>query len=211
MKVIYRACGYPSTKPLPYNWDKPTLLENCLESFIATGAKDITFLLDGVENKEMFEKYGEIIDCTGLGNVGTFHKQLELGQQHDKVFLVEDDYLWRPDTFKHMERAVDELDFVSPYDHPGHYLEERFDKHYEMKLIDNITYREAPSNTLTFATKGETIKKLYSKMLYWGVADHEMFQDLRSQGYRMWNPVPSFATHLVDGLLAPNINWKNFI
>lgn len=203
MKILYRACPYPSQKPLPVDWDKDTLTQRCLYSFMEAGAKDVTFLLDGFKDTSLFEPFGEIIDCTGFGNVGTFQKQLKLAKDYDKVMLVEDDYIWRPNTIPLIEEAIEHLDFVSPYDHPGHYTEDRFDKRYETKLIGNTVYREGPSNTLTFATK----KKAWAEMFKFGIADHEMFQHLKEKGLRIWQPTHSFATHMVDGLLAPNVNW----
>lgn len=174
-----------------------------------TKPEKIYFLLDGWDDKSLFEPFGEIVECTSLGNVGTFQKQIEMAADlQDDVFFVEDDYFWLPDTFQYMKEAIKELDFVSPYDHIGHYLEERFDKHYEIKLIGNRTYREAPSNTLTFAMRKEIADKTKIKMLSYGISDHPMFDYFRKDMYlRMWNPVPSFATHVVDGLLAPNIDW----
>jgi hypothetical protein len=204
MKTIYRACGYPSTKPLPLRATKDELLKLCLYSFLSTGAKDIIFLLDGVSPQltHEFSDFGHVVDTTGMGNIGTFQKQIEMGKEFEKVFFVEDDYLWQEGTFNKLEQAVGELDFVSPYDHPLHYPGT-----YEMRLIGNTVYRSAPSNTLTFATTGELLKKLWPIMLPHGIADGPMFEDLNRRGYQMWNPVPSFATHLVNGLLAPNIDW----
>jgi len=205
MITLYRVCPFESPNILArFRGRKEEMIDLCLNSFLKAGAEKIIFLVDSM-SLEKFKKYGEVIDCTGLGNVGTFHKQIEIGKRLDKVFLCEDDYLWRPNTFPLLKRAVEEFDFVSPYDHPSHYLEDRFDKHYEMKMIDNIVYREAPSNTLTFATK--KLPEVWVKMVSFGIADHPMFQSLREDGYRIWNPTYSFATHLAEGLLAPNVEW----
>jgi hypothetical protein len=214
MKTFLRACPFKSTNPPPiYKEDKMKLIEFCLESFIKAGADDITFLLDRIDHKDfkLFEKYGDILDCSGMGNAGTFHKQLSLGRNYEKVFFCEDDYLWRPNTFKNLERALDEVDMVSPYDHPAHYTEERFDKHYETKLIDNLVYREAPSNTLTFAIKRSVLINEYERMLSFGMWDDPMFQALRDDGYRIWNPTYSFATHMVENCIAPNVDWTPYL
>lgn len=209
MISLYRACPFPSSNPSPLKCDKYTQTKRCLESFLSTKPEKIIFLLDSYDDKSLFEPHGEIIDCTGLGNVGTFQKQIEIASQTDEdVFFVEDDYLWIPDTFKYIKEAVRELDFVSPYDHPGHYLEERFDKHYEMRLIGSRTYREAPSNTLTFAMRNEIAKQTTTTMLRFGIQDHPMFDYLRKDMYlRVYCMCPAIATHLVRGLLAPNVIW----
>lgn len=210
MVALYRACPFESSNPSPLMCNKYTQTQRCLHEFLQTKPDKIIFLLDSYDDQSLFEPYGQIIDCTGLGNVGTFHKQIEIATNiEDDVFFVEDDYLWRPDTFKHIKRAITELDFVSPYDHPSHYLEDRFDKHYETRLIDGHVYREAPSNTLTFAMRSEIAKKTANTMLRFGISDGPMFEYLAREEYlRIWNPTYSFATHLVKGLLAPNVEWN---
>lgn len=207
--TLYRASPFKSSNPSPLTCSKYEQTKRCLQSFLSTKPEKIIFLLDSYDDRSLFEPHGEIINCTGLGNLGTFQKQIEVASNiDDDVFFVEDDYLWLPDTFKHIKEAIKTLDFVSPYDHPGHYLEPRFDKHYEMTLIEGRTYREAPSNTLTFAMRSEIAKKTTTTMLRFGTSDHPMFEYLRKDMYlRIWNPVPSFATHLVNGMEAPNVNW----
>lgn len=208
--TLYRAAPFSSSNPSPLLCSKYEQTKRCLQEFLATKPEKIIFLLDSYEDQSLFEPHGEIINCTGLGNIGTFHKQLEIASDiNEDVFFVEDDYLWVPDTFRHMKEAIETLDFVSPYDHPGHYLEPRFDQRYEMRLIGGRTYREAPSNTLTFAMRNYIAKKTRNTMFRFGISDHPMFEYLRNDMYlRMWNPVPSFATHLVRGLESPNVNWN---
>ena len=208
MQILYRACPINSPNPPPVHAkNKYELIKMCLDSFMkAIDGHKITFILDKMHEDwlPLFEGKGEIIR-TNDGNVGTFHKQLELARKMDKVFFVEDDYFWRPGTVKLIEDALDELDIISPYDHPSHYTEERFDKKYETRLINNHVYRTAPSNTLTFATHGRFINEYWPKWIGAGIADHELFQSLP---LKIWNPTNSYATHMVKGLLAPNIEWN---
>lgn len=216
MNILYRICPYPSTnKPPIHADDKLRLADVCLESFLnAISSRDeVTFLCDSMPGAWVgrLSTYGKTIDCSGLGNVGTFHKQVELGKDMDKVLFCEDDYLWRPNTVRELEKAIDQLPFVSPYDHPAHYTEERFDKKYELKLIDGLVYRSSPSNTLTFATSKKVLQTVWPRMMTFGVADHEMFTQLSQLGLGIWNPTYSFATHMVRGLLAPNIDWQVYL
>lgn len=187
----------------------------CLNSFLSVfphTQHDITFLLDSVTDEvaSWFSPVGKVIR-TELGNIGTFQKQLDLVAQlpdNEKFFLVEDDYLWRPNA-KKIESALDELEIIFPYDHPGHYTEPRFGNEPKlMKLIDNQTYREAPSNTLTFASKAYVVKQNLEHLKSFKIRDHEMFQSLKGSGYNMWCPVPTMASHMVVGLLAPNVDWE---
>lgn len=210
MTIYYRVSPYLSRNKNPLGDNKLHIIQTCFESFKnALGNQKVYILSDNLSEKQLKIFEGFNIIQANSGNIGSFQHQLELASQLDpeeKVFLIEDDYLWVPGAIDLVERSLDVLPIVSPYDHPGHYIEDRF-KHQERKivLIDNHTYRSAPSNTLTFATKAGLIKKYLDHFKSYGVRDHEMFSDLDVE---MFVPVPSLATHLVVGLLAPNIDWN---
>jgi hypothetical protein len=205
--IVYRTCPYLSSNPNPLGVDKNFIIKTCFESFKkGSSGFEVKIINDSVDGS-IFEGY-EIIQGK-VGNIESFHQQLDIACQldnHEKVMLVEDDYLWVEGAAAKIERALDELDIISPYDHPGHYREERF-KHNpkRMVLIDDQTYRECPSNTLTFATKAYVIKQNIDLIKSFGIRDHELFSSLP---HDMYCPVPSLATHLVEGLLAPNVCWN---
>lgn len=206
MKVFYRISPYLSTHPNPLGSDKIEIVQRCWMEFPKEG-HEVIILNDSVPKEYLwqFKQFRPtIIDCSGMGNMGTFHKQLELVSllpNDEKVFLVEDDYLWEEDALLIIEEALDQLDLISPYDHPGHYFEDRFkNQPKRMCVAANHVFREAPSNTLTFACKAHVIKQHFDLIKNFGLMDHEMFQALPVD---MWVPVPSLATHLVEGLLAP--------
>lgn len=192
--------------------NKYEIVEKCLNSFLNARDNDckITFLADSME-PEWVEKrlkpYGEVI-IPHTGNVETFTEQIDLVCQlgnEEKVMVVEDDYLWRPNTLKQIENALDELPIIFPYNHPGHHTEPRFrDQAKRIRLINGFTYHDVPSNTLTFATKAYVIKQNYEKIRSFGVRDHELWQSL---GIDMWSPDLSISSHMVEGLLAPNHKW----
>lgn len=212
MKVFYRVSPGLSSHPNPLGSDKYTIIKKCLYTFIDATDNDteITFICDSMPEPWINEldEFGNI-QIASHGNVETFHTQLDMAsklEDDENVLICEDDYVWRPNTLKDLAISLDVLDFVSPYDHPSHYLEERFDKHYETILISGITYRRAPSNTLTFACKAKKIKDNLSHMKAHGINDHEMWQ-----GLNIYNPCYSMATHMVEGLLAPNVNWHDII
>lgn len=210
MNIFYRASPFLSTHPNPLGNDKYQILKTCWQSFIKSANEHkITILNDSLYPNwlDIFKGY-EVIDVSGLGNVGTFHKQLDLVANlanEDKVMLVEDDYLWVEGAVDILEGSLDKLELVSPYDHPGHYTEERFNTPKLMKLINNHTYREAPSNTLTFACRAYVIKQNLDLIKSFGVRDHEMFEALP---IKMFVSCPALATHLVEKLMSPNIDWS---
>lgn len=210
MKVFYRVSPWLSTNPNPLGNDKFEIIKCCYESFSAArDNSEVTFILDTIPSSWLWLfSDEEIVRVNMVGNEGTFHLQLELASalgSDEKVFFIEDDYLWKPNALSEIEKALDELSIVSPYDHPAHYTDMKFKyEPRQLRLIDNQVYRNAPSNTLTFATKAGLIAKNLEFIKTFGVRDHELFTSLNID---LWVPVPSLATHLVTGLLAPNSIW----
>jgi len=205
MKTFYRVSTHLSPNPNPLGTDKKYILDTCYKSFLKAGGKNITFIANDMPD-DWFPKGMPVVKVDKIGSMANLAKVVEEVWKlpdNEKVFIVEDDYLWLPDTFDRIEKALDVLPIVSPYDHPGHYLEDGFkNQTRKMVLIDNHTWRQAPSNTHTFACKAGIIKANDRLLLTSG--DHEFFTNL---GIDIYVPVPSFATHLVTGLLAPNIDW----
>lgn len=210
MHVLYRVSPYLSTHPSPLGNNKLEITKTCFESFNRAVDTDIdlTIIADNLPPEYLHIFEGQRVIPGNGGNIKTFHQQLDIVctlPNEDKVLLAEDDYLWMPNSLKTIERSLDEFEIMSPYDHPGHYLEERFkNQPKRIRLIDNQTYRDAPSNTLTFACRAYVIKQNIDLIKSFGVRDHEMFQAL---GKDLWVACPALATHTVVGLLSPNRDW----
>jgi len=211
MLILYRTSPYLSTNPNPLGTYKLGIVERCFESFKkANNGSKIIVIADGFtdEEKDNLFKGCTIIEGNH-GNIETFHQQLDLVcnlDNDEKVMIVEDDYLWVEGAIDQLEKALDVFEIVSPYDHPAHYLEPRFkDNAKRMVLVNGHTYRDCPSNTLTFATKAYVIKQNIDKIKPFGIRDHELFESLTQD---KWCAVPALATHLVTGLLSPNVDWK---
>jgi len=213
MKVIYRASSVLSSNPNPLGRNKDVILETCFESFLKAKTNDmeIIFTVDRLSEKhrKMFGKYGKLVDTkTGMQNNRNMAFKIAMEEPNeDKILFVEDDYLWVPKCLSKLDQVLNKCKLFSPYDHPAHYLEDRF-KYQGKKMFmhENCTYRQAPSNTFTFACRASVLKQNRSLFMEtWG--DHETFVGLGELGYEMYVPVPSWATHLVTGLLAPNIDW----
>lgn len=212
MKILYRVSPGLSMHPNPLGKNKMEIIQKCWASFNPIDKKhNVIIINDGLDKEEAKQIFGsshKIINTHGIGNIDTFNTQLGFAMElenEEKVFFVEDDYFWVNGAIEEVEKALDTFDLVSPYDHPGHYTENRF-KHLpkRMVLAGNRTFREAPSNTLTFACKAFVIKQNIVEIQKWGIRDHELFSSLPVD---MWVPVPSLATHLVSGLMAPNVKW----
>jgi len=211
MIILLRISPKSFNKPLPLGIkDKSEAVGISLNSLVKAGIENhrVIVISDEWGHGGVPFKFEDWIDKPNEGNEGTFFTQTDVALRYpDEVILyLEDDYLWRPNTLDQLESATKILGFVSPYDHPAHYLEERFDKHYLTVLVDGLTYRTAPSNTLTFAARGDLIQKHQSDLKAYGINDHGMWQSIQTQD-KLWNPCYSMATHLVEDCLAPNVLW----
>ena len=209
MNVFYRVSPFLSMHQNPLGSDKIAIVHECWQSFCLANDidADIT-IISNLPDNEHFRFADYPVITAPVGNVETFHAQLDQAcklPDETKVLFAEDDYLWVPNSLSIISEALNKLEIVFPYDHPGHYTEGRFrDELKRMVLINNQTYREAPSNTLTFATKASIIKRHIDLIKSFQLRDHELFQSL---SVSKWCAVPSLATHLVEGLLAPNRKW----
>lgn len=209
MKIVYRISPFkPDNPSVYYPDDKWKLVQMCHNSFLNAGGSnyETTYVVDSCDWGKLFK--GKIIEINSHNKNSSLLAAYDSAMgMDDDILFVEDDYLWVPDTIPLMEVALKTLPVLSPYDHPAHYIEDRFDKRYEMKLIGNHTYRTCPSNTHTFAIQKDVLKENIEMMRKWGVSDHQMFTELNKTA-QIWCPVPSFATHLANGCLAPNVEWN---
>jgi hypothetical protein len=212
MNIIYRVSAFKQWNPSPiYSDDKWKLVEFCHNSFLkAKTDEPVTYMLDRCSQwTDYFSKFGKVINFEGDGGydvIGSIKRMFAVAREFDgKVLMLEDDYLWRPDTIRHLWKGLDNYALVSPYDHPAHYTEQRYyDFKFKLQLIDNLVWRNAPANTHTFGTTGEYIRKHW-ELFRAGLYDTPFYESLPHQ---IWNPIPALATHMVVGLLAPIINWK---
>lgn len=213
MKIYYRVSPFLSSHTNPLGSDKGVIIKTCFDSFKkAITNEKVIILADRIPEdwREWFHGY-EIVNSPE-GKLASLQNQFALSTNlpdDEKVAFVEDDYLWVPGAFDLINQALEELDLISPYDHPGHYLEERFKyEPKQMRLIGNQTWRQAPSNTHTFATSVKLMKENIDLILSIGISDHEMFVRLaKDKNIDMFVPVPSLATHCVSWLMAPNRIW----
>ncbi len=177
LAVVYRI--YPKVaKPalgLPFSDDKLRLSEVCLRSFKESlrGLRvKLWVLLDGCpdEYADLFRKYFReqqliLIPLQGVGNQGTFAKQIEmlLGQEDsDFVYFAEDDYLYLPGQFHCMIDfllAHKDAHFVSPYDHLDCYTSDLHRQPKWLEVHGGRHWRTAASTCLTFLTRRETLRE----------------------------------------------------
>jgi len=169
LAVAYRI--YPKVSKIPpiFADDKFKLSELCLISFKkALGHLKIKLfvLLDNCPNPyiDLFKKYFkedelEIIRLPGIGNAGTFKKQIDilLNQDYSEyIYFAEDDYFYLDNAFPEMLnflKSYNRVDFISPYYHPDY---DSINIHKDFKS-EHITFSDKQwqtmaSTTMTFLT-----------------------------------------------------------
>lgn len=207
MWVIYRISDELSTHPSPIQLASKHERNICSLTMFVEAFKKINpfcyFLFDSVLN-DYTTSFSKIvpfkyeIEFSNKGNVGSYYRALEIAYECGQtVLLQEDDYAYKSDTGKKMLEAIDELGFITGYDHPHWYPYES-----NIKLINNTHWRTVPSTTLTFAARNDLLKKHYNTFHGYQINDHQMWTKI-TQEDKLWSPIPGLTTHLVKGLLSP--------
>lgn len=158
-----------------FSTDKYRLAELCLRSFKESLGElrvKVWAILDDCppEYEELFERFFapedlEIVRLPAVGNQATFEKQIDLLlQQRDAelVYFAEDDYFYSPGGLEPMVQYVrehEDVDFVSPYDHPDYYQLGVHRHQAEIRLFANRHWRTAGSSCLTFLTRKSTLAR----------------------------------------------------
>ena len=213
MNIIYRATAKKQWNPAPVHADdKWKLVKLCHESFLKAKDKEqVTYLLDQCPQEwvDYFSEYGVVVNNDGLVDYdvsGSIKRMFNYAKDLEgKILMLEDDYLWRPNTIKHLWRALDDYPLVSPYDHPSHYIEKKYyDFKFRLQITDGMVWRNSPGNTHTFGTTGDYIRGHWN-LFKDGVYDTPFYESLPHQ---VWNPIPALATHMCVGWLSPSVDWK---
>lgn len=228
MHVFYRVYPGNNGRSPIFSDDKMGLVRFCLRSFVEafrTSSPRVTFILDSCESgyRDWIEKHvpfeKEILSFVGLGHVGSFFKQVELAcklGQDDSVFLAEDDYYYVDGAGPKLAAALERFDFVTPYDHAARYTPEQENVSCYVSFYGGHHWRTQCSTCLTFGAKVKTLSHVKEIIFRHGISDHPMWLQIlresprifRRRAYRLYGPIPSLATHLVAGELAPGVNWE---
>lgn len=218
MFVVYRMCGIPSSNPSPILQENKYLLnEMCLKSFIRAYASvkpKIVFLCDYCT-----DEYNDLIKAVPFDSeshftsIGINHTALmayDLAREQDDIILFQEcDYVYRPNTGEQMVEAISNLGLVSPYNHRNFYLDRSIhSKSCELEMIGNEIYRSVERNTMTFGLTSDILRDHFDIFEKYGYLDNEVWHDLRDQGHKLYVPVHSIATHMVEDYLAPGVEWE---
>jgi hypothetical protein len=264
LAVAYRICPHKSRSPqLAFIDSKYQLADLCLRSFKA-GLGDLKVkiwaILDNCppEYEKLFTSLWAEEDLvfsrhSGMGNTGTFAKQIEILENQndaDLVYFAEDDYVYLPGRFHLMldlMRNNQDVDFCSPYDHPDYYNHSFHLHAMRIKVEQGQVWKTQNGTVCSFMTRKPVLRETRSTLMSyarknsdagmwlsltkehilnpydlltqpfifpfrgWSLAVGWYFnwrQILFGRRYSLWIPVPSLATHMVAGLLAPSVDWE---
>jgi hypothetical protein len=231
MKIIYR------TSNNGYSKIKPDYVDNkkCLDNFIKNCNTPDLIIADKVSEEYYNEllNYNISIVRTNLGSgAQSFKYMLEeyiltnnISQDDNEiVYLVENDYLHKPNTKEIIEDCFNVLnpDYLTLYDHPDKYINatEGGNPFIESKgevtrvLLSSYSHwKMTNSTTMTFASRIKTLKEDYniiSKYIQGTYPnDFKMFIDLRNNNRVLLSPLPGLSTHGETQYLSPLINWSD--
>ena len=143
----------------------------------------------------------------------------EIGAEDDLIYLLENDYLHRDgwvDRLIELNNSKIKWDYITLYDHLDKYFESV--KHNDAKRHRSIKsrivvagkshWRTTPSTCGSFILSQKTFERDFI-VLNRGVRDRFLFPVLtKGLGRTLLSPVPGLATHCMEGLLSPCIDWE---
>ena len=193
--------------------------ENLLKTINGKDNINLTLALDGNIEDDFTKNYQDKFKLfpTNYGSSLLSYRDLlkhiqnTKMEKNDLIYFVENDYL-------HLDNWVDKvidlfscyesLNYVSLYDHNDKYMP-MYDN-LASKIITSKTHhwRTTPSTCGTFIITRDMFDQDYD---VWesAVGDHNTFMYLNQERQRyVLTPIPGLATHCMEGLLSPTINWE---
>lgn len=128
------------------------------------------------------------------------------------VYMVEDDYLHKPDSIQKIDLALPELQILSGYDHLDRYTRtDDIDYKIQIKYIDSTKqhWRTSESTGHTYAIHTDLLSQIKHILLQHEhiISDRELWRDLHKINIPLWTAVPGFVTQ-VDQFLSPGTDWE---
>ena len=230
MKVYYRlsnqsAGGYKSKLP---HASKQHCLENTLSVF---GVDNVVVIGDNLnkETSQMVNSTGvRLVEVDNGNGSGTFRDALNLALEenspNDIVYLLEDDFLHKPEARDIIEEGVRSYNgYITGYDHPDKYLDKSLGGNPFIESGGEVTrlvktrsshWNITNSTVMSFAatyTRLEEDKELLYKYSSNSITDSfGMFLELSQQhGVPCMSSVPGVSTHVEAAWLSPLTDWNN--
>jgi hypothetical protein len=218
LNVLYRICPKMSIRSPYFGTSKLTQTLKCLATFEVAFENiphKTTFILDSCpgeywDNIRLLVRTEKtMIEGEWKTDRGTFLKQVELAcglLDVELVYFAEDDYIYLPGAGEKLIAALGVYDFITPYDHPDYYREPNTNLEQHLSVVNNQHWVNRISTCHTFGTWAKNIKANKAIFEKYAPNDYAEWVDITKK-YSLVSPVPSLATHLVNGLFAPVIQW----
>ena len=235
MILYYRVSNNSNNKLRLENSTKENCLANAIKHF-QPYVDEFNIIADNVTEEGLQCYLDELswlpnvsVESTALGNAGSFwyifQKAVQLPDETE-VYLLEDDYIHKPNSFKVLSEGLKRGDYVTLYDHSDMYKNhseggenpfiEGGGEMTRVILTESSHFKMSISTTLTFATQAKTLKEDFNT---WAthtggihVSDFRAFVDLRRNNDRsLLVPIPGYSTHACVGYLSPLHDWNEEI
>jgi len=212
LHVIYR---YHDGRPT--HWNNITKSE-CLQNFLKEfGAENLQVLADNCKDPKALVQMGVPILRTNLGNSQGFAKALDIAcalPDEDRVYLAEDDYLYKPNAKQVLLEGLHVAEFVSLYDHPDKYgsnspnpLVKNGGETSQVLLTNSCHWKTTNSTTMTFACKVSTLKEYRDRIKFYLDSpipkNYLMWRDILEDKVRLIIPLPGYSTHCHEPWITP--------
>ena len=234
MIVIYRCSETEKTKSVnSARWNNQTktdILKVCFKSVVdSLASTDRVILVNDNVSESTLSWMLNYRNCevVNVENEPNFHPELHpvnvntcvtlintLLEQAEKnreeiIYLCEDDYLHLESaipTIKNVLRYNAPSSFFVPYDYPDRYTEAEPTRLYVYK---DCHLRTNTSSTLTVAAKGKVWHSIAYELRQASLFSSDSWTNKAYNHFKCLSPIPGQATHLQEGCLTPNINWKS--
>jgi hypothetical protein len=227
MKIFYRISDGSYKKERFEHATKKGCLENFLKHF---PADEIIIYADNVKDEtyDWINIYGLTVVRTNGGSSAAgfrhvFDAALQIQNNNEIVYFVEDDYLHLPNSHRILIEGLERADYVTLYDCvdkyiPGSlggnpFIDDAASEETRVFLTKNRHWKLTNSTTMTFASIVGTLRedemewRKYTSGTY--PHDFKCFIELRQKGRTLASPIPSLSTHCEPMWAAPLIDWNS--
>jgi hypothetical protein len=198
--------------------------ESCFKNLLTTIEKydniNLTLALDGDINQDFTKNYQDKFTLFSTNYQSSLlsyralleHIKEQPMESNELIYFLENDYLhvdnW-VDKLVELYSTFSNLDYISLYDHNDKYFLPMYDD-LVSKVITTSSHhwRTTPSTCGSFIINRKIFDQDYD---IWSttVGDHNTFLYLNENRNRfVLTPIPGLATHCMDGLMSPCIDWE---
>jgi hypothetical protein len=228
ISCVYRFCEEGNVSNPTYTTYRPTWFskKKCLQSFLnavdyaGSTVKEVIFVHDGPKG-ELYEIISEKYSVIKLNRNENYSSSVDTlnfcKDLSENFYLLEDDYLHKPNSIKAIDNVLDKFLFATNYDHPGQYTKE-FSHLYDiprkhLEYFDQqteINWRTRDFCCYTFAVNKDLFKEK-SYFFHKNVCQAlSLCIDLYVEGVNLWSSDPGLMMQL-DKFAEPfEKEWKEF-